>query len=111
MPAIYSLADCGSTRSTNKILKNNQPKAAMVKGLISQLTTKVNSKPLGRRPTSLTAEKSICTIIGKIIIQISTATTILTWANSQPAIWVNIGGKTLPTAIPKIVAKPTDKEK
>ena len=64
MPAIYSCADAGSTKSANSTLKNNQPKAAMVKGLINQLMTTVSNNPLGFRPTSFMEEKSICTIIG-----------------------------------------------
>ena len=57
----------------------------MVKGLISQLITSVMTSPLGFRPMSLMLPKSTPTIIGKIIAQISTATTRLTEAYSSPA--------------------------
>ena len=46
------------------ILKNNQPKVAIVKGLISQFMVRVRKRPLGFRPTFLIDEKSTCVIIG-----------------------------------------------
>ena len=61
---MYSVADRGSTQPAKITLKNSQPNAAIVNGLISQLTTSVSIRPLGFLPTSLRAEKSICTIIG-----------------------------------------------
>ena len=64
IPAMYSLAVCASTISAKKTLKNNQPKAAIVKGFINQLITKVKKIPLGFLPTSLMEVKSTCTIIG-----------------------------------------------
>ncbi|MDT4848451.1 hypothetical protein FQZ97_825400 [compost metagenome] len=64
MPAMYSLADCGSTKGANRYLKNSTPSAAMVKGLMSQLITTVSIRPCGFLPTSRTAAKSIWIIIG-----------------------------------------------
>jgi hypothetical protein len=64
MPAMYCVASPGSTRSANSTRKNSQPNAAMENGLMSQFTTTVSASPLGRRPTSRMAVKSICTIIG-----------------------------------------------
>jgi len=65
MPAIYSCADAGSTKSANKKLKNSQPKVAIVKGLINQLTTTVSTSPLGFLPTSLIAENQFSPSLGK----------------------------------------------
>ena len=45
-------------------LANNTPSAAIVNGLISQLTTSVIHKPFGFFPTSLSDAKSTFTIIG-----------------------------------------------
>ena len=64
IPAMYSLAVCASTMSAKNTLKNNQPNAAIVKGLINQLITSVKIKPFGFLLTSLMDEKSTCTIIG-----------------------------------------------
>ena len=64
MPAMYSVPVCGSTMSANSTLKNSQPSAAMVNGLISQFTTRVSSRPLGLSPTRFMAAKSIWIIIG-----------------------------------------------
>jgi len=64
MPAMYSLADCGSTQGAKTYWKKNTPSAAMVKGLMSQLTTSVSSRPRGFLPTSFTAVQSIWIIIG-----------------------------------------------
>ena len=61
---MYSLADWGSTQGANRYWKNSTPSAAMVKGLMSQLTTSVSSSPRGFWPTSLTALQSIWIIIG-----------------------------------------------
>ena len=64
MPAMYSLADCGSTHGAKMYWKNSTPRAAMVKGLMSQFTTRVSSSPCGRLPTSLMARQSTWIIIG-----------------------------------------------
>ncbi len=64
MPAMYSLADAGSTQGANRYWKNSTPSAAIVNGLISQLTTSVSASPPGRLPTSFTALQSIWIIIG-----------------------------------------------
>ena len=40
------------------ILKNSQPRPAIVKGFISQFTTKVRIRPLGRSPRCFIDEKS-----------------------------------------------------
>ncbi|SGZ02305.1 Ribokinase [Moritella viscosa] len=50
--------------SAKNTLKNNQAKAAIVKGLMIQLINTVRNNPFGFLPTSLIAEKSIYTIIG-----------------------------------------------
>ena len=44
---MYSVAVWGSTQSANITRKNSHPSAAMVKGLISQLTTRVRTRPRG----------------------------------------------------------------
>jgi hypothetical protein len=44
--------------------KNSTPSAAIVKGLISQLTTSVSIRPRACLPTSFTACQSIWIIIG-----------------------------------------------
>jgi hypothetical protein len=75
---MYSVAVDGSTKSTNRTLKKNHAKKAMVNGLINQLTVKVNINPFGLLPTSLIEEKSICDIIGYTITQIQMAITIFT---------------------------------
>jgi len=64
MPAMYCCADCGSTQGANRCWKNSTPSAAIVKGLISQLTTSVSTSPRGRRPTFLIDDQSIWIIIG-----------------------------------------------
>ena len=64
MPAMYSLADCGSTQGAKITLKNSTPSAAMVKGLMSQFTTSVSTSPRGFLPTSLMDDQSIWIIIG-----------------------------------------------
>ena len=64
MPAMYSRADCGSTKDANTCSKNSTPSSAIVKGLINQLTTSVSTRPPGRRRTSFTADQSIWIIIG-----------------------------------------------
>ena len=61
---MYSLADCGSTQGAKMTWKNSTPSAAMVKGLMSQFTTKVSTRPCGFLPTSRTACQSIWIIIG-----------------------------------------------
>ncbi|MNT90198.1 hypothetical protein D3C72_2310570 [compost metagenome] len=58
------MASSGETRSANTCWKNSTPRIAMVKGLISQLTTSVTHRPLGLRPTSFSEAKSMLTIIG-----------------------------------------------
>ncbi len=83
----------------------------MVKGLMSQLTTSVITSPLGLRPISLMLPKSTPTIIGKIIAQISTATTRLTEAYSNPAITPTTPGASSPIAIPARIAPSTQSER
>jgi len=60
-------------RSTKSTLKKSQAMPNIVKGLMSQFTTVVTTRPFLRSPTRLMAAKSICSIIGKIMSQISTA--------------------------------------
>jgi len=64
MPAIYSLADCGSTSPANRYSKKRMPSAAIVNGFINQLTTSVMQIPFGFLPTSFSDAKSTFTIIG-----------------------------------------------
>ena len=64
MPAMYWLALAGSIRSAKTNSKNKTPNAAMVKGLSSQLTTRVITMPLGRSWMRLRLVKSTDTIIG-----------------------------------------------
>ena len=111
MPAIYSFADCGSTQSAKKPLKNSHPKAAIVKGLINQLMTSVNANPLGLLPTSLMDEKSIWIIMGYTINQINTATTIFTWAYSKLATNAKNEGIILPKITPAMMLMPTHTDK
>jgi len=59
MPAMYSLILRGSTKSANKTLKNNQPKPAIVKGLMSQLMMSVSHRSLVFFPVFLIEAKSI----------------------------------------------------
>ena len=58
IPAMYSLPDSGLTQSTNNNLKNSQPNAAILNGLMIQLIVIVSIRPLGFLRTSLMAEKS-----------------------------------------------------
>jgi hypothetical protein len=55
----------------------------MVNGLMSQLTTTVSPSPFQLRETYFNEEKSIWTIMGKIISQTKTATGMLTLATFQ----------------------------
>jgi hypothetical protein len=64
MPAIYSVAVSGSTRSAKNTLKNSQPRAAIVNGLISQFIVKVMTRPFGLFRISRIDPKSTCTIMG-----------------------------------------------
>jgi hypothetical protein len=61
---MYSGAFAGSISPANRWLKNNTPSAAIVKGLISQLMTRVMTSPFGLRPTSFSEPKSMAIIIG-----------------------------------------------
>jgi hypothetical protein len=61
---MYSGALSGSIRPAKTCSKNSTARAAIVKGLISQLMTSVITRPLGRRPTALSEPKSIAIIIG-----------------------------------------------
>jgi hypothetical protein len=63
-PAMYSGARSGSIRPAKMWLKNRTARAAIVKGLISQLTTSVMTSPFGFCPTALSEPKSIAIIIG-----------------------------------------------
>ncbi len=83
----------------------------MVKGLISQLITSVITSPFGFLPISLMLPKSTPTIIGKIIAQISTATTRLTEAYSSPASTPTACGAARPSASPPIMASSTQTER
>src|SRR3546814_4268641 len=67
--------------------------------------------PLGLRPTSLMLEKSTPTIMGKIIAQISTATTRLTEAYSRSAMTPTAPGATTPSARPARMAPSTHNER
>ena len=64
MPAMYCCASAGDTHPAKTNSKKNTPRVAMVKGLMSQFTSKVSARPRGRRPTPRTALQSIWTIIG-----------------------------------------------
>lgn len=57
-------ASAGAISSANTTSKKSTPRAAIVKGLISQFTTRVMIRPLRRSWTRRTAEKSTATIIG-----------------------------------------------
>ena len=61
---MYSWASAGSIHGAKTNSKKNTPSTAMVKGLISQLTTMVTTSPLGRSPMWLRLAKSTLTIIG-----------------------------------------------
>ncbi len=63
-PAMYSPASSGVIQAWYNFEKNSQAKNAIVKGLISQLITRVRITPLGLRPTLLMLVKSTCSIIG-----------------------------------------------
>ena len=64
MPAIYCPAVPGSMKGAKISSKNRRPSAAMVNGLISQLTVSVITSPLGRSWMRASDEKSTATIIG-----------------------------------------------
>ena len=72
MPAMYLLADCGSTNGANTDWKNSTPRAALVKGLIGLLMTSVSTSPRGFLHASLTANQSIWIIMGLIITHLNT---------------------------------------
>src|SRR5690554_4906427 len=108
-PAKYSLACSAGINGAKIMVKNSQAIANIVNGLISQLTLVVIIKPLGWRRTFNTALKSTCTIIGKIIAQISTATGIDTCAYSKRDSVSGIAGKNWPINTPIIIAKPTQR--
>ena len=61
---MYPSASSGGIQSANTDLKNRTPSAAMVKGLISQLTTRVIRRPRGCSATRFRLEKSTAIIIG-----------------------------------------------
>ena len=63
-PAIYCPAVPGSMKGAKTHSKNSTPRAAMVKGLISQFTARVMIIPLGRWCTRARLVKSTATIIG-----------------------------------------------
>ncbi len=104
---MYWLAVAGSTQGANTCSKNSTASAAIVKGLMSQLTTSVNARPRGLRPTARTDAKSICTIIGTIITQMNTATTRLTCANSSAAMAAKRPGDSSPSTTPAAMPRPT----
>jgi hypothetical protein len=61
---MYCPAVSGSMKGAKIHSKNSTPRAAMVKGLISQFTVSVMIMPLGRSCTRARLEKSTATIIG-----------------------------------------------
>src|SRR5690554_2626310 len=110
-PARYSLACSAGINGAKIMVKNSQAIANMLKGLTSQLTLVVIIKPLGWRRTFNTAPKSTCTIIGKIIAQISTATGIDTCAYSKRDNVSGIAGKNWPINTPITIAKATQSDR
>jgi len=54
----------GSMKGAKTQSKNSTPRAAMVKGLMSQFTASVMIMPLGRSCTRASDRKSTATIIG-----------------------------------------------
>lgn len=72
-PAIYWSASAGVMNGANRNRKKAHANSAIEKGLTTQLTKSVTTRPVGRRPTFFTAEKSTFIIIGVIISQMSTA--------------------------------------
>ena len=81
-------------------LKNSQAMPNIVNGLISQLTTVVTMSPFLRAPTRLSDAKSICSIMGKIISQISTATGIDICAYENLESVVATPGQVFPMSVP-----------
>ena len=78
-PAVYWSASSGPMNGRNRCLKKSHPRKAMLKGLTSQLTKRVTKSPLGRRPIRAIEVKSILSIIGTIMSQMSTAMGALIW--------------------------------
>ena len=83
----------------------------MVKGLISQFTTRVMIRPFGLSPTSFSVAKSTPIIIGQTMAQISSATGKLTLAYSIEERTPNTPGTTWPRPMPAAMAKATQTER
>ena len=60
-------------KAAKTMRKRAQASNAMEKGLTIQLTSRVTSRPAGRRPTFFTDEKSTFIIMGVIISQMRMA--------------------------------------
>src|SRR5690554_3846288 len=99
-PAKYSLARSAGIKGANTTIKKNQAITTMVKGLINQFTAVVITSPFGWRLTLSTEVKSTCTIMGKIIAQINTATGIDTCAYSKRDKVSGMAGANCPSKIP-----------
>ena len=92
IPAIYCFASSGETKFLKKNSKNKIPSIAIVNGLTIQLIISVITNPFGAELNSLILRKSIFIIIGKIMSQISRATSKFTFSNSKCAIELKILG-------------------
>jgi hypothetical protein len=75
--------------------------------LISQFTAVVIASPLGSRRTPMTALKSICAIMGKIIAQIRMAMGMDTWAYSKRDRVSGTEGASCPRTTPATMARAT----
>ena len=84
----------------------------MLKGLTSQLTNRVTRSPVGLRPTRAIEVKSILSIIGTIISQMSTAMGALIWLpepNSSPRSLEMSAGASRPRATPATMQRATQR--
>jgi hypothetical protein len=81
-PATYSVASPVDERGEDD-LEEEPREANIVNGFTSQFTTRVTVSPFGWRRTPSTLRKSIWSIIGKIIAQMSTATGRFTCATES----------------------------
>ena len=72
-PAIYWSASAGVMKAEKTKRKNTHASSAIENGFTTQLMNSVTSRPVGRRPTFLTEEKSTFIIIGVIMSQMRTA--------------------------------------
>ena len=93
---------------------NAQANSAIENGLITQLTSRVITSPVGRRPTFFTDEKSTFIIIGVIISQISTGIGALIWLrlpNSIPRSPAVKPGSAFPMRMPAAMQSATQRDR